>query len=83
MLALTQSWGAFATVPVMDEITTELHAPHDDEEQRVREWRISRLEHLGVSNLTAAMFATLVDWHEIAALVQRGCSPDLAVEIVR
>jgi hypothetical protein len=29
------------------------------------------------------MFAGHVDWHRIAELIQRGCSPDLALEIVR
>jgi hypothetical protein len=24
-----------------------------------------------------------IDWHEIAGLVERGCSPELALEIVR
>ena len=28
-------------------------------------------------------FAALVDWHEVAALVARGCPPDLALEIAR
>jgi hypothetical protein len=29
------------------------------------------------------MFADLVDWHAIAELVERGCSPQLALDIVR
>jgi hypothetical protein len=28
-------------------------------------------------------FADLVDWHALADLVDRGCSPRLALEIVR
>ena len=31
----------------------------------------------------AETFAGLIDWHEIAALVARGCPPNLALEIVR
>jgi len=29
------------------------------------------------------MYADLVDWHALAELVERGCSPGLALEIVR
>jgi hypothetical protein len=57
--------------------------PQNDEEQLVLEWRLERLEQLGVSRINAALLAGLVDWHEIAAHVARGCSPELAVEIVR
>jgi hypothetical protein len=55
----------------------------NDEEQLVIEWRLEQLEKLGVSRIKAALFAGFVDWHEIAALVSRGCSPELAIEIVR
>jgi hypothetical protein len=54
-----------------------------DEEQLVIEWRLEQLEKLGVSRIKAALFAGFVDWHDIAALVARGCSAELAVEIVR
>jgi hypothetical protein len=67
---------------VMENTTTELEEPRNEEEQLVLEWRVAQLERLGVSRLTARMFANLVDWHDIAALVQRGCSPDLAIDIV-
>jgi hypothetical protein len=77
-----RSCGAFAIFGVMDDSTVQLDEPHTDEERRVLEWRVSQLEHLGVSRLTAVLFATLVDWHDIAALVRRGCSPDLAIDIV-
>jgi hypothetical protein len=56
---------------------------HDDEEPLVIEWRLEQLEKLGVSRIKAALFAGFVDWHEIAALVKRGCSAELAIEIVR
>jgi hypothetical protein len=49
----------------------------------VREWRAQQLQRLGLSRLLAQLFATRVDWHEIAELVERGCSPELALEIVR
>ena len=54
-----------------------------DEDARVYAWRVERLSGLGLSNLVASAVAPLVDWHEIARLVERGCSPELALEIVR
>jgi hypothetical protein len=68
---------------VMEELTMEIELPRNDEEELVLEWRVTQLERLGVSRLRAEMFANLVDWHEIAALVRGGCAPELAVEIVR
>ena len=55
----------------------------DDEEVLVHEWRIEQLQGLGLAAAIAERFAGLVDWHDIAALVERGCPPELAVEIVR
>lgn len=54
-----------------------------DEDARVYAWRVERLSDLGLSNLVASAVAPFVDWHEIARLVERGCSPELALEIVR
>ena len=54
-----------------------------DEDARVYAWRVERLSDLGLSNIVASAVAPLVDWHEIARLVERGCSPELALEIVR
>lgn len=54
-----------------------------DEDAQVYAWRVERLSDLGLSNLVASAVAPLVDWHEIARLVERGCSPELALEIVR
>lgn len=67
----------------MEQTTTPELELADDTEVIVREWRATQLERLGVSRLLVEAFADLVDWHEIARLVERGCSPDLAVEIVR
>ena len=53
------------------------------EELRVQEWRVEQLQRLGVPRTLSFAFAGLVDWHEIAALIERGCSPELAIEIVR
>jgi hypothetical protein len=44
---------------------------------------VERLSELGLSYVIASLVASFVDWHEIARLVERGCSPELALEIVR
>jgi hypothetical protein len=53
-----------------------------DQQGIVREWRTERLRQLGVPAAHAVLFADLVDWHAIAALVARGCPPTLALKIV-
>jgi hypothetical protein len=53
------------------------------EEYVVNAWRAEQLRRLGVSPTLAEVFAGLVDWHQIANLVERGCSAQLAIEIVR
>jgi hypothetical protein len=50
---------------------------------RVYAWRVEQLSELGLSPVIASAMAPFVDWHEIAGLVERGCSPELALEIVR
>jgi hypothetical protein len=55
----------------------------DGEEYAVNAWRAEQLERLGLSPTLAEVFAGLVDWHQIAKLVERGCSAHLALEIVR
>jgi hypothetical protein len=52
-------------------------------EQRVHEWRTEQLEILGLSRVIAETFASRVDWHQVAELVKRGCSAELALEILR
>ena len=54
-----------------------------DEDAQVYAWRVERLSCVGLSNIVASAVAPFVDWHEIARLVERGCSPELALEIVR
>ena len=61
----------------------EVEAEESEENARVYEWRVEQLSGLGLSQLIASAVASFVDWHEIARLVERGCSPDLALEIVR
>ncbi len=52
-------------------------------ERPVHQWRLTQLERLGIPRPLADVVAGHVDWHEIAALVQRGCAPRLALRIVR
>jgi hypothetical protein len=54
-----------------------------DEELVIHAWRAEQLRRLGLPRALAETFAGLVDWHEIAALVARGCPPELALEIAR
>ncbi|MDX6511396.1 MAG: hypothetical protein QOE36_900 [Gaiellaceae bacterium] len=52
-----------------------------DEELLIQAWRAEQLSRLGLSRILAETFADLVDWHDIAALVARGCPPKLALQI--
>jgi hypothetical protein len=61
----------------------ELAGGRTDEELMIQSWQAEQLRGLGLSQILAETFAGLVDWHEIAALVRRGCPPELALEIVR
>jgi hypothetical protein len=54
-----------------------------DEELVIHTWRVEQLQRLGLRRILAETFAELVDWHEIAELVARGCKPELALEIAR
>lgn len=55
----------------------------ESEEVRVYAWRVEQLERLGLSTVIAVAVAGLVDWHDVAPLVDKGCPPELAVEIAR
>ncbi len=61
----------------------EVEAEESGEDARIYAWRVEQLSGLGLSSAVASAVATIVDWHEIARLVERGCSPELALEIVR
>jgi hypothetical protein len=67
----------------MDENRIRDCSADHDELLRVREWRAEQLEQLGLSRLIAQASAAIVDWHDVARLVASGCSPELALEIVR
>lgn len=61
----------------------ELFAGSTDEELSIHAWRAGQLRRLGLSGIVALAFARDVDWHEVEALVARGCPPQLALEIAR
>jgi hypothetical protein len=61
----------------------EIAAESSEEDARVYAWRVEQLLGLGYSHVIASAVASFIDWHEIARLVERGCSLELALEIVR
>jgi hypothetical protein len=68
---------------LLPEIEFAEETPQSDDEILVREWRAEQLERLGITRMVAEAVAGLFDWHELARLVDRGCPPELALEIVR
>jgi hypothetical protein len=65
---------------------TRLAAGHEAierDEHVVRTWRVMQLKRLGIPEPLGEAAADDVDWHQIAKLVQCGCSPRLALRIVR
>ena len=59
------------------------HKLIDGNDTIVHDWRVTQLRRLGVPDALAEVDADYADWHQVARLVQRGCSPQLAVRIVR
>ena len=53
------------------------------QQDMVDKWRVARLACFGISWPVAAAAAGHVDWHQMAALVQRGCPPWLVLRILR
>ncbi len=75
-----------AILPAMEPLLLsddELFADSTDEDLSIHAWRAEQLHRLGLSGLLALAFARDVDWREVEALVARGCSPELALEIAR
>ncbi len=70
--------------PIVEELAEiEVAAEESEEDARIYAWRVEQLSTLGLSHVIASAVASFVDWHEIARLVEHGCSPELALEIVR
>jgi hypothetical protein len=61
----------------------DMESAIESEETRVYAWRVEQLGKLGLSTVVADAVASFVDWHEVARLVQKGCPPELALEIAR
>jgi hypothetical protein len=59
------------------------HKLIDAGDSLVHDWRVTQLRRLGVPDALAEVDADYADWHQVARLVQRGCSPQLAVRLVR
>jgi hypothetical protein len=69
--------------PILTPLENLDNEDDDGETLLVHAWRTEQLRGLGLPRILAETFADLVDWHAIAALVERGCPPVLALEIVR
>ena len=67
------------TAPSLDHDLDEQHG----EELLIHAWRSEQLRGLGLPPSVAEAFADSVDWHDLAALLTRGCPLALALEIVR
>jgi hypothetical protein len=69
----------------MDPIQMAADDRHEETEETrlVHAWRTEQLRRLGLHRIIAEAFADRIDWHALAELVERGCSPELALEIVR
>ena len=67
----------------MEEVAEmEVEAAKSEEDARVYAWRVEQLSGLGLSHAIASVMASFVDWHQIAQLVERGCPPELALQIL-
>ena len=56
----------------------------ETEEQRIESWRMEVLERAGYDRRAAAILACRkdVDLHQAIGLIQNGCSPELATQIL-
>jgi hypothetical protein len=62
---------------------TDVREQHETEAVRVARWRTEELERAGYDMSAAAVLAaSSVDLHFAVDLLQRGCPPDVAVQIL-
>jgi hypothetical protein len=56
----------------------------ETEEQRIESWRMEVLERAGYDRRAAAILACRkdVDLHQAISMLQKGCSPELALRIL-
>ncbi len=62
----------------------DVRIPDDTEIERIERWRIEALERAGYDPRAAARLAASpeVDLHLAIELIERGCTPDLALRIL-
>jgi len=58
---------------------------HESEDERVARWRAEALERAGYDSVSAAELAGRadIDLHRAIGLLEKGCSPELALRILR
>lgn len=63
---------------------TELQVLEDTEHQQIELWRSEELERAGYSHRAAGRLAARfdIDLHQAVRLLERGCSPELALKIL-
>jgi hypothetical protein len=63
---------------------TELQILEDTEQMQIELWRTEELERAGYSHRAAGRLAARqdIDLHLAIRLLERGCSPDLALRIL-
>jgi|tagenome__1003787_1003787.scaffolds.fasta_scaffold19585410_1 hypothetical protein len=68
--------------PMVTQHITTRNDAIDDGDVLVHDWRSSQLQRLGIPEWVSEFYADLVDWHQVARLVQCGCPPRLALHII-
>jgi hypothetical protein len=63
---------------------TELHVLEDTEQIQIELWRTEELERAGYSHRAAGRLAARhdIDLHQAVRLLERGCTPELALRIL-
>ncbi len=64
--------------------TADVQVVADEERQRIERWRLDALERAGYPPASAVEVAVRhdVDLHLAISLLERGCSPELALRIL-
>ena len=63
---------------------TELQVSEDPELEKIERWRAEELERAGFGTRAAGRLAARqdIDLHQAVELLERGCSPELAIKIL-
>jgi len=63
---------------------TEIYVLEDTELSRIEDWRTEELQRAGYGHRAAGRLAARhdVDLHRAVELIERGCSPELAMKIL-